>query len=158
MGARKAIRRHGERERGQSLVELMLSLTLLLTVLVGVLDLGRAYMTYLALQNAAGEGALYGAIHPTWVTSCTTGQFGCSTIYDNIVARVRGEAPGGQAVNWNAANIAVTTDGSTRPGHPITVTISYQYQLFTPILSRIWPTFNLQGTAVEMIMGNPETP
>jgi hypothetical protein len=51
-------------ERGQSLVELAVSLTFLLLLVSGVVDLGRAFFTYMALRDAAQEGALYGSIYP----------------------------------------------------------------------------------------------
>lgn len=49
-------------ERGQSMVELAVSLVFLLTLIAGVVDLGRAFFTHIALRDAAQEGALYGSI------------------------------------------------------------------------------------------------
>jgi Flp pilus assembly protein TadG len=43
--------------RGQSVVELALALTLLLTVLLGIIDFGRVYYAHVAITNAALEGA-----------------------------------------------------------------------------------------------------
>lgn len=51
-------------ERGQSLMELAFSLMFLLVLLSGVVDLGRAFFTYMAMRDAAQEGALYGSINP----------------------------------------------------------------------------------------------
>jgi len=42
-------------------------LPVLLIMLMGTLDIGRMYFAYIAIQNAAGEGALYAAIHPDCV-------------------------------------------------------------------------------------------
>ncbi|MEA3349701.1 MAG: TadE family protein [Chloroflexota bacterium] len=53
------------RERGQSMVELAFSLVFLLILIAGVVDLGRAFFTYIVLRDAAQEGALYGSINPT---------------------------------------------------------------------------------------------
>jgi Flp pilus assembly protein TadG len=53
------------KEQGQSLMELAFSLMFLLMLLSGVVDLGRAFFTYMAMRDAAQEGALYGSIHPT---------------------------------------------------------------------------------------------
>ncbi|HLE15155.1 MAG TPA: TadE family protein [Anaerolineales bacterium] len=53
------------KEHGQSLVELALSLMFLLILLGGIVDLGRAFFTYMALRDAVQEGALYGSINPT---------------------------------------------------------------------------------------------
>ncbi|MBN1373665.1 MAG: pilus assembly protein [Anaerolineaceae bacterium] len=52
-------------ERGQSLVELSASLVLLLLMLAGLVDLGRLFMSLMALRDAVQEGALYGAMYPT---------------------------------------------------------------------------------------------
>lgn len=52
------------REHGQSLVEFGLALPVLILVLVAVVDLGRAFYTYVAITNAAREGARYGASFP----------------------------------------------------------------------------------------------
>lgn len=52
-------------ERGQSLMELAISLLLMLSLLAGAIDLGRAFFTYSALRDAAQEGAAFGSLYPT---------------------------------------------------------------------------------------------
>jgi hypothetical protein len=52
-------------EKGQSLVELGVSLVLLLIILAGIVDLGRAVIVHFILQDAAEEGILYGTSFPT---------------------------------------------------------------------------------------------
>jgi Flp pilus assembly protein TadG len=52
-------------ERGQSLVELALTFTILMALVAGVIDFGRAFFTWVALRDAAQEGALYGSTNPT---------------------------------------------------------------------------------------------
>jgi len=51
-------------EHGQSMVELALTITILMVLLAGTIDLGRAFFTWLAMRDAAQEGASYGAIEP----------------------------------------------------------------------------------------------
>jgi len=51
-----------KREQGQSLVEFTMSITFLLLLVAGVVDLGRAFFTYIALRDAAQEGAAYASI------------------------------------------------------------------------------------------------
>ena len=53
--------------RGANLVEFALALLLLLLILGGIADLGRAFHIYIAMANGAREGARYGARLP-----CTT--------------------------------------------------------------------------------------
>src|SRR6185295_11358721 len=73
LGRRQAVRRGAaarrrrpgdDRERGQGLVEFSLMLVFLSVLLISLLDLGRAYFTYLALKDAASEGAYYGSAFP----------------------------------------------------------------------------------------------
>jgi hypothetical protein len=52
-------------QRGQSMVELAISLVILMLLLAGVIDLGRAFFTFMAMRDAAQEGASYGALFPT---------------------------------------------------------------------------------------------
>jgi Flp pilus assembly protein TadG len=51
-------------ERGQSFAELALTLVVLLILIAGIVDLGRAFFTYIALRDAAQEAAVYGSINP----------------------------------------------------------------------------------------------
>lgn len=51
-------------ERGQSMTEFALSLVVLLTLLSGVVDLGRVFFAYIIIRDAAQEGAVYGSIAP----------------------------------------------------------------------------------------------
>ena len=61
---RTPARTHPGHERGQSLVELALSLTLILILLSGAVSFGMAYFSYVAIADAAQEGALYGSFDP----------------------------------------------------------------------------------------------
>src|SRR5512141_1498049 len=51
-------------ERGQSLVELAISLTVMLLLLSGAVTFGMALFSFVAMRDAAGEGALFASISP----------------------------------------------------------------------------------------------
>jgi hypothetical protein len=51
-------------ERGQSLVEFAISLTVIMMLLAGAVEFGIALFQFVQLRDAAQEGALYGSIHP----------------------------------------------------------------------------------------------
>lgn len=53
------------REKGQSLVELSAAVVVLLIILAGIVDLGRAIFTLFSMQDAAEEGIVYGVSFPT---------------------------------------------------------------------------------------------
>mgnify|MGYP001109119541 CR=1 FL=1 len=65
-------------EKGQSMVELALTITILMILLAGVVDLGRAFFTYMAMRDAAQEGAAYGSINPYDVAGIK------SRVWDNL--------------------------------------------------------------------------
>jgi hypothetical protein len=64
---------HRSRNRGQSLVEFALVLPVLLLIVAGAIDLGRAYLTTINIQNAAKEGAFQGARDPACDTNAVSG-------------------------------------------------------------------------------------
>jgi Flp pilus assembly protein TadG len=132
-------------ERGQSLVEMALMMTILLTILSAVLDLGRGFFSYIAIQNAAGEGALYAAINPRCphATTVVPG-FNC-TNPNNVDFRAKNESPSGGLVDPEQMGVAVFyADGTseysavnTLEGAPIRVQVQYRFRLvgpFSPIL------------------------
>lgn len=51
-------------ERGQSLIELLVSIVVLVILLAGIVDLGRAIFTFISLRDAAQEGLTYAAVYP----------------------------------------------------------------------------------------------
>jgi Flp pilus assembly protein TadG len=141
-GAAARRRRPGDnRERGQGLVEFSLVLVFLSVVLMGLLDLGRAYFTYLALKDAASEGAYYGSAFPQCTDSngINDDSPACSGA-NNVPYRVRQSAPRGGLVDWTDASAQVAIDlpcGTANPclmqaGQVLTVTATYGYQLLTP--------------------------
>jgi Flp pilus assembly protein TadG len=98
-------------ERGQSLVEFAMVLPLLLVLLFGIVDFGRAFQSWISITNAAREGARVGTTGATATTIC---------------ARVEATA----AVS--GATCTVTgVPGMT--GDNVTVKVDYTLSLITPI-------------------------
>jgi Flp pilus assembly protein TadG len=52
-------------DAGVALVEFALVAPLLLFLMIGILDVGRAVNAYVTISNAAREGSHYAALHPT---------------------------------------------------------------------------------------------
>ena len=125
-------------ESGQSLVEVAIGLVVLVLLLSGLLDLGRVYFTFVALEDGAGEAALYLAINP----QCPTAAAG-SQCADPNNAEYRARHAGGAEVDWSIAaiKIDIPTDALGNSvydvGEPVSVTIEYQFQLLTPIIPKI---------------------
>jgi Flp pilus assembly protein TadG len=127
-------RRKGRSETGQSLVEFAASLVALMLVLSGVLDIGRAFFAFVAIENGAGEGAIFAAYHPTWVTEEDVPPGEPDPEFQNITYRASHESPAG-VVDWERALVGVAYEGDTaQVGEPVTVTVTYSYTVMTPFL------------------------
>ncbi len=104
-------------EQGQSLVEFAVSLVIILILLAGIVDAGRALFTYMALRDAAQEGALYGSIDPQSVTETCPGS-------NPIVTRVCHASDMVQGFGGNI-QVQVTVSGAACTGGAITVRVTY---------------------------------
>jgi Flp pilus assembly protein TadG len=111
-------------ERGQSLVELAMSLTVILLLLAGAVDFSIAYFSFAAMHDAAQEGALYGSINPTDT--------------DGIITRVRSAST--NPVNLaddTLVNVTVTLPGAACEGNEITINVIYDYPISMPFIGSI---------------------
>lgn len=110
--------------RGQSLVEFALLLPLLLLIVLGVADLGRAFQALIAVTNASREGARQGVFNPSDQPAM-------------VNAAVMEAATLG--ITINPANVTVTCSPCTR-GNPLRVTVRYQFNLVMNFLftTPIW--------------------
>lgn len=61
---RRLTRSAGAASRGQSIVELAISMPVLLLLMLGTIDIGRVFFDYIEMRNAVVEGATYGSRHP----------------------------------------------------------------------------------------------
>lgn len=130
---------------GQDLVEFALVLPLLLLFLFGALDLGRAFFSYIAITNAAREGARYAVSYGFEVES---GNYVFSET--DISAAVRREA-NASGIDLTGAVIGVACEENfCDTGRVLRVTVDLP---FTPILTGFLPdpTINMQQ-AVEMMI------
>ena len=112
-------------ERGTTLVEFAIALTVFLTSMFGVIEFGRALWVHNALTDAARRGARYATLHnPADVASVK-----------NVV--VFGDAAGGtQPVVPNLTTDNVTVNYSNFAVNKGTVSVaitSYQFQFVVPL-------------------------
>ncbi|NIM93040.1 MAG: hypothetical protein GTO18_04930 [Anaerolineales bacterium] len=109
-------------ERGQSLSELSVLLTVIMVLLAGILDVGRVYYSFLALKNAAAEGAAYGSIEPLDLAG--------------IESRTIGESPSG-LIDWSNVTVTSTIEGAPCRGNTIKVHAAFDYTIITPFIGTI---------------------
>ena len=128
--------------RGQSLVEFAIILPILLLLVAGAVDLGRAYFTTISLENAVKEGAFYGARDPECGTDVAPG---CADT-GNVRAHVETELDGLPITTFQAKCFVPGTTVFTGPGVALAdcedgdlyyVRTQSPFSLITPILSAI---------------------
>ena len=115
-------------EQGQSLVELALLLPFLLTLVLGVVDLGMGIRTYIGLTNAAREGARWVAIHPT-------DPFGAMTRIGVEAGRVGVTNTGSPATGMSVTFTPLRSAYSA--GENVTVMIRHDYPLMFGMITAI---------------------
>lgn len=118
-------RDHSVRERGQALVEFALILPVLVLILMGVFDFGRAFFAYNAISNGAREGARYGVIYPD-ALDLDGPPYDENTIQGKAVAQT-----------FILDEVDVQVSGGASRGQPITVTVTYGFHAITPVIGRI---------------------
>lgn len=143
---------HRHTQQGQSMVEMALMMVILLTILSAVLDLGRGFFSFIAIQNAAGEGALYAALNPYCPND--NGNPQCAGA-NNVEFRAKHESPSG-LVDASRMTVSVTQPPVVAEGKPITVTVLYRFTMLGPF-SPLVPGGQLffQARAVQNILDIP---
>lgn len=119
------------REWGQALPEFALVIPVLILILMGVFDFGRAFYAYSAISNGAREGARYGVINPTSRDADGLPPYEPDTIEGRAVAQ-------GFALDPNEFDVDVATPTGTDQGDPLTVTVRFNFRAATPIIDVIW--------------------
>ncbi|MBN1452854.1 MAG: pilus assembly protein [Anaerolineales bacterium] len=131
------------KERGQSLVEFAISLTVIMMLLAGAVEFGIALFQFVQLRDAAQEGALYGSIHP-----------GDDA---NIEARVRSASlsPIDLQNDPDVTVVISYPDGAPNcEGKGIQVNVSYPHRIGMPFIGPIIGsnTIPLTGSVTDTIL------
>jgi Flp pilus assembly protein TadG len=139
-----------DNERGSTLVEFAIGITIFATVMFAVLEFGRALWVHNALADAARRGARYAVVHSA----------GDVAQVKNVV--VYGDPAGGSQPmldNLSAANVDVTYNGFGMNDGTVTVKITnYQFQFVIPIIGTTitMPSYQttLSGESAGLIPAN----
>jgi hypothetical protein len=125
--------------RGQTLVEFAIILPLLLLIIFGVIDLGRAFYTSVVLSNVAREGARFAALNYS------------RTDIGDIKVAIRQAAlleAEGSGVQLGETNIDLPLSNPAA-GQPYVVRVNYNFGL---VMSFLWPTPIPLSQSVTMYM------
>lgn len=108
----------GRPSRGQSMVEFALILPILILILIGIFDAGRAIYAYNTVSNSARAGARVG-------------------IVDQNTARIK-DAAKQKATGLGLTDSDVTATVCTTLACPVTVTVVYDFTPVTPIVGDLF--------------------
>jgi len=123
-----------QHERGQSLVELALSLTMIMLLLAGAVDFSMGYFSFSAMQDAAQEGALYGSVNPADEVG--------------IITRVRNASSNPVDLSDDSrVDVVVTAPESACEGDALTVDVVYDYPISMPFIGGIVGSQHITLTA-----------
>jgi Flp pilus assembly protein TadG len=140
------------RESGVALVELALCLPFLAIIAFGTIDLGRAYLTWVQVKNAAREGANYAQTHP-YIQKPVGSE--CANP-DNIEYRARVESAGATVTvspntpNGTGCDITATSPGA---GSSVTVSVSRPFTIYTPLVSAVTGSITVRAAVTEAVQG-----
>ncbi|MCA0172570.1 TadE family protein [Bacillus sp. RAR_GA_16] len=120
-------------EKGQSMVEFALVLPILVMLLFGIIDFGRIFHTYLAIDHASREAARAASVGENDATIISTAVKSASNI------------------SLGAGQIAVSPGGTKSSGSDVTVTITYPISFLTPVVSNLTGPITLKSSTVMRI-------
>jgi Flp pilus assembly protein TadG len=149
-------------ETGGTLVEFGVAVTLLLTVMLGVMDCSRALYFDHYVRYSADEAVRYAMVRgSTWNnTACTTTSTeSCTATGANVTSFVKSITPIGNAnaltvtTTWTGKKPSGTacsgTNGNNSPGCVVQVQVSYNFSFVTPFMPR--NVLNLTSSAAMAI-------
>lgn len=145
-------------EKGQSLVEVAVSLPVILLILLGTFDFGMALFSYSILRDAAQEGALYASFNPG-------NKVQIENRARNILPRQEGEVFSSPVDLRNTETVTVEIKVRGRACQGVTkgvanyveVRVSYNYPIIMPFTGDIVgsDTIRLTGSASNVILQPP---
>jgi Flp pilus assembly protein TadG len=125
------------RERGSAMVETAIAIPILLVLMVGIFEVGRAYETWQVLTNAAREGARM---------SVTPG-----SSQSNTTALIRQYMANGQLTKSATAAVDVNTgasidvNGTPVSASAVTVDYPFEFIMLQPVVRLVAPGATVGG-------------
>ena len=147
---------HCKSQRGQAAVEFALTITILVFLLVGMLELTMLIYTYSVLADAAKEGVRYAIVHGASVSDAISGDTAstpwppCTTpASGSLLSTVRTYAAASLHSASSMNIYACYPDGSNKPGSAVQVSVNYPYQ---PLFGLGWPKVNVSANSAGRII------
>ena len=156
----KRTQKFSRSERGQSLVELAITLPILVLLLLGTLDFGMAIFSYSMLRDSAQEGAFFGSFNPSNSAEIENRARNISPRAEDVVFSSPVQLRDKDLVKVNVKVLGNSCQGAENGvANSIQVNVSYRYPLLMPLIGRLIGsnTIPLTGTATNVIL-QPQCP
>lgn len=145
-------------ERGQSLVELGISLLILVYLLSGAVEFGVLFFQFVQLRDAAQEGALYGSTSPIAYLNIETRARAASDSPVDLadVTKVDVSIFVDNTLIWKNGVLQGSTTSACE-NHAIRVTVDYKHRIFMPFMAALLgrsadPTVPLSASVTDTIL------
>ncbi len=135
-------------ERGSTLAETAIVMAVLLAIMFGIIDFGRALYTYSFVANAAREGARWAIVRGAKCTQLDHCPAASGTT--DIEPYVQSLSEGATNASKITANLSFPS-GSNAPGSVAEVTVQYPFTFIAPFVSKL--TLPMTSTS-EMVISN----
>lgn len=145
-------------EKGQSLIELAISLPVILLILLGTIDFGMALFSYAILRDAAQEGALYASFNPTNSQAIENRARNILPRSDEAIFSSPVDLRNTSTVHVEIEAIGNDCQGVTKGvANSIRVNVIYDYPIVMPFAGNIIgsDTIRLTGSATNIILQPP---
>ncbi len=145
-------------ERGQSLVELAVSLPVMILLLLGTVDFGMAIFSYAIIRDAAQEGALYGSFNPGNKAEIENRARYISPHGEDLIFSSPVELTDKELVQVEVKSLGNSCQGiKNGKANSIRVRVRYEYPFLMPFIGTLIgsDTISLTGSATNVILQPP---
>ena len=116
-------------QQGSAAIETALGLTVLITLMLGVIEFSMMTYTYAVYADAARKGVRYAVVHGNDSSICSGPSTGCTDSTATNVVNAVTSSVSNLSAQAASLNVNVTyPDGSCAPPSRVVVTVSYTYQ------------------------------
>lgn len=130
------------------MIEFALILPILILMLMGILDLGRAIYAYSTVSNAAREGARLAIVNQTQGTNCSVRTVECKAASHAVNLGVQPSSVAVSFRNPDDPNDASNVCTAREINCIAVVTVNYNFAAATPIIGNLIGNITLSSTTM----------
>jgi Flp pilus assembly protein TadG len=141
------------RERGASLPETAIVIGVLLVLLFGIIDFGRAMYTYAFVAQSARQGARWAIVRGAQCSQldhCNASSSDVQTYVQSLSVGATTASNISATATWPSSGCPPGLSGK-QPGCIVIVTVIYPFQFLLPFMNAKFPTLSMSSTSQMVI-------